>query len=220
MATEVVSAEATELPLFTVVATATEISAVGVALVFGAVAVPVMWPKATVAVVLELKPWQPTSGPDASVTVYVRVSAVVEVAVDASVCTVGAVSTKFDALPPVSEAETIIWLGEMSAVIGFTTIVPDGGAPVSVLQFRVTDVSETVPPAWKEARTLAARNIPDPAVNAISTGTTCRAYCPIAVRRVRNIEVSIVDLPFFIWIVCDSALIQPRSESVAGDLIG
>ena len=40
--TEVVSAEATALPPFTVVATATLTSAVGVALVFGAVAVPVM----------------------------------------------------------------------------------------------------------------------------------------------------------------------------------
>jgi hypothetical protein len=38
--------------------------------------------------------------------------------------------------------------------------------------------------------------MPDPAVNAINTGKTCRAYCPIVVRRVRNIEVSIVDLPF------------------------
>ena len=69
MAREVVSAEATELPPFTVVATATLTSAVGVALVFGAEAVPVMWLNATVAEVVELRPWQPTSGPAANVTV-------------------------------------------------------------------------------------------------------------------------------------------------------
>jgi hypothetical protein len=42
VATEVVSAEATALPPFTVVATATETSAVGLELLFGADAVPVI----------------------------------------------------------------------------------------------------------------------------------------------------------------------------------
>jgi hypothetical protein len=92
----------------------------------------------------------------------------------------------------------------MRAVIGLTTMVADGGVPVSVLQFRVTVVSATVPPLWNVARTLAAFNMPVPAVNAIRMGKASRAYCPIVVRHVRNIEVSIVDLPFSVWIVDDS----------------
>jgi hypothetical protein len=62
----------------------------------------------------------------------------------------------------------------VSAGLAFTTIVVDGGAPVTVLQLRVTEVM-AVPALFDVANRLVALNTPCPAVNATSTGKMCEA---------------------------------------------
>jgi hypothetical protein len=86
----------------------------------------------------------------------------------------GAVSTKSAAFPPLRTADTMIWLPTtVSAGDALTTIDAEGGVPVVVLQFKVTELM-IVPPTLDVANRLALSK-PDPAVSANSTGKICRA---------------------------------------------
>jgi hypothetical protein len=98
-----------------------------------------------------------------------------------------------DAAPAVTETVKVV---VVSAADDFTTNTAELVPPVAfVLQFNVTDVAIVVPFEANVPSPVACSRA-GPAVNATSTGKRCEAYCPNFVRRVRNIEVSILDLPF------------------------
>ena len=135
-------------------------------------------------------PWQPIEGVAARLTVYVRVRAVVTVAVAPRVWRAGGVIVTFAApvparafgvpaaLPPAAGRElavTMIVFEPVNAARGFTTIVAEAPPPLVVLQLRVTEVITVEPLAAYVCKRLAAFSMPGPAVNATITVRMCEA---------------------------------------------